>query len=158
MHQNSNAMKSAYTQHLIKLADLNHHETFFAGRCAEWLIEGSYFAIAQYLDTKNVVLLVQHGINFRFPLSVGDIVTFESKVVAAGHSTMTVYTRVYRSNTPDQIAAYGYSTFSYLDENHQSRRHNLRIEPETEEERVLQQEANEYVLESLKHASRGRNY
>ena len=71
---------------------------------------------------------------------------------------MTVYTRVYRSNTPDQIAAYGYSTFSYLDENHQSRRHNLRIEPETEEERVLQQEANEYVLESLKHASRGRNY
>lgn len=151
-------MKSTYAQHLIKNADLNHHETFFAGRCAEWLIESSYFAIAQYLDTKDVVLLVLHGIDFRFPLYSGDIVTFESKVVAAGRSTMTVYTKVYKSNDPDIIDAYGYATFSYLDANHRSRTHGIVISPETEEERLLQQEANELMTESLKHASRSRMY
>ena len=151
-------MKSTIAQHLIKVADLNHHETFFAGRCAEWLIESSYFAINQYLDTKNVVLLVQHGINFRFPLFVGEIVTFESKVVSAGRSTVTVYTKVYKSNDPDTICAYGYCTFSHLDANHQSRPHGLVITPETEEEVALQQEANEIVMESLKRASRNRRY
>ncbi|MCF0200004.1 MAG: acyl-CoA thioesterase [Bacteroidales bacterium] len=151
-------MKSTYAQHLVRGADLNHHETFYAGRCAEWLIESSYFAIAQYLDTKNVVLLVQHGINFRFPIALGDIITFESKIVAAGRSTVTVYTKVYKSNDPDTISAYGFSTFSNLDHNHTSRAHGLVIKPETAEEAALQQEASELVMESLKHASRNRRF
>ena len=46
-------MKATFSQRLIKLADLNHHQTFFAG----------------------------------------NIVTFESKVIAAGHSTLTVFTK-----------------------------------------------------------------
>ena len=57
-------MKSTYSQRLIKLADLNHHQTFFAGRCSEYFLESSYFAVAQYVDTKDTVLLVLHGIDF----------------------------------------------------------------------------------------------
>ena len=90
-------MKSTYSQRLIKLADLNHHQTFFAGRCSEYFLESSYFAVAQYVDTKDTVLLVLHGIDFKFPIFAGDIVTFESKVVHVGRSTLTVYTKMYRS-------------------------------------------------------------
>ena len=75
-------MKSTYSQRLIKLADLNHHQTFFAGRCSEYFLESSYFAVAQYVDTKDTVLLVLHGIDFKFPIFAGDIVTFESKVIS----------------------------------------------------------------------------
>ena len=40
-------MKATYSQRLIKLADLNHHQTFFAGRCSEYFLESSYFAVAR---------------------------------------------------------------------------------------------------------------
>ena len=99
---NNNEMKATYSQRLIKLADLNHHQTFFAGRCSEWFLESSYFAVAQYVDTKDTVLLVLHGIDFKFPIFAGDIVTFESKVVSVGRSTLTVYTKMYRSREPEK--------------------------------------------------------
>lgn len=145
-------MKPAYSQRLIKLADLNHHQTFFAGRCSEWFLESSYFAVAQYVDTKDTVLLVLHGINFRFPIFAGDIVTYESKVVSVGTSTLTVYTKMYRSREPEKTAAEGFATFAYLDEKHHSRPHGIVIEPENDDERALQQEAIELLEESRRRA------
>ena len=145
-------MKATYSQRLIKLADLNHHQTFFAGRCSEWFLESSYFAVAQYVDTKDTVLLVLHGIDFKFPIFAGDIVTFESKVIHVGRSTLTVYTKMYRSREPEKTAADGFATFSYLDENHHSKPHGITITPETEEEKWLQQQALEVLEDSKKRA------
>ena len=150
-------MKPAYSQRLIKLADLNHHQTFFAGRCSEWFLESSYFAVAQYVDTKDTVLLVLHGINFRFPIFAGDIVTYESKVVAAGTSTLTVYTKMYRSRDPENTAAEGFATFAYLDENHHSKPHGVVIEPENDAERALQQVAIDLLEESRRRANAKNN-
>lgn len=150
-------MKSAFSQRLVKLADLNHHQTFFAGRCAEWFLESSYFAVAQYVDTKDTVLMMLHGIDWHFPIFAGDIVTYESKVVAAGHSTLTVFTKMYRSREPEKIAADGFATFSYLDENHKSKPHGIVITPENEEERRLNEAAVQILAESKERAKR-KNY
>ena len=87
-------MKATYSQRLIKLADLNHHQTFFAGRCSEYFLESSYFAVAQYVEPK--------------------------------------------------------------DENHHSRPHGITLEPETEEERFLQQQALE-VMEDSKRRAKAMN-
>lgn len=149
-------MKATYSQRLIKLADLNHHQTFFAGRCSEWFLESSYFAVAQYVDTKDTVLLVLHGIDFKFPIFAGDIVTFESKVIHTGKSTLTVYTKMYRSREPEKVAADGFATFSYLDENHRSKPHGISLTPETEEEQWLQQQALE-VLDDSKRRAKAMN-
>jgi Acyl-CoA hydrolase len=146
-------LKATFSQRLIKLGDLNHHHTFFAGRCSEWFLESSYFAIAQYVSTENAVLFKLHGIDFNFPIFPGDIVTYESKVVANGNSTLTVYTKMYRSNEPEKIAADGFATFSYLDENHHSRHHGIVIEPETEEDIKLNREAKE-LLEAAKNRAK----
>ena len=145
-------MKSTYSQRLIKLADLNHHQTFFAGRCSEYFLESSYFAVAQYVDTKDTVLLVLHGIDFKFPIFAGDIVTFESKVISVGRSTLTVYTKMYRSSEPEKVAADGFATFSYLDESHHSKPHGIVLTPETAEEQWLQQQAKEVMEESKQRA------
>lgn len=150
-------MKSAFSQRLVKLADLNHHQTFFAGRCAEWFLESSYFAVAQYVDTKDTVLMMLHGIDWHFPIFAGDIVTYESKVVAAGHSTLTVFTKMYRSREPEKVAADGFATFSYLDENHKSKPHGIVITPENEEERRLNEAAVLILAESKERAKR-KNY
>ncbi len=150
-------MKSAFSQRLVKLADLNHHQTFFAGRCAEWFLESSYFAVAQYVDTKDTVLMMLHGIDWHFPIFAGDIVTYESKVVAAGHSTLTVFTKMYRSREPEKVAAEGFATFSYLDENHKSKPHGIVITPENEEEKRLNEAAVQILAESKERAKR-KNY
>lgn len=150
-------MKSAFSQRLVKLADLNHHQTFFAGRCAEWFLESSYFAVAQYVDTKDTVLMMLHGIDWHFPIFAGDIVTYESKVVAAGRSTLTVFTKMYRSREPEKVAADGFATFSYLDENHKSKPHGIVITPENEEERRLNEAAVLILAESKERAKR-KNY
>ncbi|MCQ2314042.1 MAG: acyl-CoA thioesterase [Bacteroidales bacterium] len=150
-------MKSAFSQRLVKLADLNHHQTFFAGRCAEWFLESSYFAVAQYVDTKDTVLMMLHGIDWHFPIFAGDIVTYESKVVAAGRSTLTVFTKMYRSREPEKVAADGFATFSYLDENHKSKPHGIVITPENEEERRLNEAAVQILAESKERAKR-KNY
>lgn len=147
-------MKSAFSQRLVKLADLNHHQTFFAGRCAEWFLESSYFAVAQYVDTKDTVLMMLHGIDWHFPIFAGDIVTYESKVVAAGRSTLTVFTKMYRSREPEKVAADGFATFSYLDENHKSKPHGIVITPENEEERRLNEAAVQILAESKERAKR----
>ena len=150
-------MKPTYSQRLIKLGDLNHHNTFFAGRCSEYFLESSYFAIAQYVDTKNAVLMVLHGIDFKFPIHAGDIVTYESKVVANGKSTLTVYTKMYKSNDPSKIAADGFATFAHLNDDNHSTPHGITIVPETEEEKTLNQEALELLEESKVRAKRHLN-
>lgn len=88
----------------------------------------------------------------------GSIITFESKLVAVGRSTLTVYTKVYKSNEPEAITAYGYCTFIYLDDNHASQPHGLVVTPENEEDAALQQEATELLKESLNHAKRNRTF
>ena len=131
------ALPSTQSQRLIKLGDLNHHKTFFAGRCSEWFLESSYYAINQYVDTEFAVCLKLHGMDFRFPIHAGDIITYESKVIAAGRSTLSVYTKVYRSREPEKIACDGFVTFAYVDENTHSRPHGIIITPETDEEKRL---------------------
>lgn len=59
---------------------------------------------------------------------------------------------MYRSREPEKVAADGFATFSYLDENHHSRPHGIVIEPETEEEKFLQQQALEVMEDSKKRA------
>jgi len=128
------ALPSTQSQRLIKLGDLNHHKTFFAGRCSEWFLESSYFAINMFVDTEFAVCLKIHGMDFRFPLYAGDIITYESKLVAAGRSTLSVYTKVYRSREPEKIACDGFVTFAYVDANTRSCPHGITVVPETEEE------------------------
>ena len=73
-----------------------------------------------------------------------------------GRSTLTVYTKMYRSREPEKTAADGFATFSYLDENHRSKPHGITLEPETDEEKWLQQQAIE-VLETSKQRALAMN-
>lgn len=128
---------------LVKSADLNHHGTLFAGRCAEWFVESGFIAVARVLDPKFVVCLKIHGMAFLHPVKAGNVLTFESMIVKAGRSTIKVHIRVFMSDTPDKDYCEGFMTFCYVDENTHSRPHGLVVEPETDEEKRLHQEASE---------------
>ncbi|MCL2132105.1 MAG: acyl-CoA thioesterase [Lentimicrobiaceae bacterium] len=141
-------LKSTITCRLVKSEDLNHHKTLFAGRCAEWFVESSFIAVAAYLPPKEVVCLKIHGMEFLHPVHAGDVLTFESKIVSNGKSTLTVFTRIYNDRTADITFCEGFATFVHVDENTVPKPHGITIEPKTSEEIRLYEEARNLMLVS----------
>lgn len=139
-------LKSVITHRLVKSEDLNHHKTLFAGRCAEWFVESSFIAVASYLAPESVVCLKIHGMEFLHPISAGDILTFESKIVTNGKSTLTAFTRIYKDKTPEMTFSDGFATFVHVDENTKPQPHGIVITPETEEDIRLYNDAKNLIL------------
>ena len=131
-------MKAHKMCRLIKSEDLNHHGTLFAGRMAEWFVEGSFIAAAStYGDPNGIVCLKLHGLKFGTPTNKGDIIELETKVVHVGTTSMTVYGKVTRNGEP-HIMVDGFTTFVCVDEDGNKIPHNLpQPQAETEEEKIL---------------------
>jgi acyl-CoA hydrolase len=128
-------MKKYIASRLIKSEDLNHHGTLFAGRMAEWFIEGSFIAAAMlYGNPENIVCVKMHGLKFSGPATKGDIITLTTRVAYAGTTSITVYGRV-NKNDEESILVEGYVTFVCVDENGKKMPHKLVLpEPESENE------------------------
>jgi acyl-CoA hydrolase len=141
-------MKSIITHRLVKSEDLNHHKTLFAGRCAEWFVETSFMAPATILNPHHIVCLKVHGFEFMHPIHAGDILTFESKIVANGKSTLTTYCRVYNDKTPEKTFCDGFATFVHVNDDTVPQPHNIVFEPQTEEDIRLNAEAKALILKS----------
>jgi acyl-CoA hydrolase len=139
-------LETKISSRLVKSEDLNHHQTLFAGRCAEWFVEASFITVASKLKVDSVVCLKIHGLEFLHPVHAGDILNFESKIISGGKSTLTTYTRVYRNETPDITFCDGFVTFVHVDENTRPQPHGLIIVPETEQEIEMNAKAKQLIL------------
>lgn len=138
-------IKKIVNYKMIKSEDLNHHGTLFAGRCSEWFVESAFITAGSRLDPKHIVCLKVHGLEFLHPMRLGSILGFESRIVHAGHSTMTVYTQVYDMKNEDQKVLDGFVTFCNVDDNSRPTPHGITIELETQEEKDLNAKAAELV-------------
>ena len=126
---------------MIKSEDLNHHGTLFAGRCSEWFVESAFIGAASKLDPKHTVCLKVHGLEFLNPMRLGNILGFESTIVHAGKSTITVYTQVHEIQTTEIKRLDGFITFCFVDKDSKATPHHLNIIAETEEDIALQEKA-----------------
>lgn len=129
-------MKEYKCARLVKSEDLNHHGTLFAGRTAEWFVESAFIAAASLMgDPRNVVCINIHGLIFKSPVQRGEIITFTSKVVNLGKTSITVYAKVY-SELKDMTPVDGYLTFISVDENGHKVPHGLVLDEAKDEEEV----------------------
>ena len=144
------ALEALKTCRLIKSEDLNHHGTLFAGRCAEGFVESGFIAVAAKLDPRTVVCLKIHGMEFLHPVTLGSVLTFESRIVATGRSTIVVYVKSFESKTPDRIYSDGFITFCHVDEHTHACPHGLSASPETPEEIELNLAAKELLARRKK--------
>lgn len=129
-------MKSYENVRLIKGEDLNHHDTLFAGRMAEWFIESAVIAAASTYGKLNIVCFKIHDIKFIAPVQKGEMVTFIHKMIKVGTSSMVVYGKALNSNKNRVLE--GFITFVSVDENGRKVAHNISLEnPETDEELEL---------------------
>lgn len=118
-------MKSFIMSKLVKSEDLNHHGTLFAGRMAEWFIEGGFIAAASTLGRPDSLVCKKlHGLTFALPVNKGEIIKLEAKVVLVGTTSMRVYGKVTKINE-DKTLVDGFITFVCVDEEGKKIAHNL---------------------------------
>ena len=134
-------METVYTYHLVKHEDLNHHGTLYAGRTAEWFVEAGFIAAAKLTHPENVVCLNIHGMQFTQPVSLGEILCFESRVVLAGRTSLMAYIQIIRANG---ILLRGFITFIHVGKDGKPLPHGITITPSTDEEAALQEEARRF--------------
>lgn len=126
------------THHLVKSEDLNHHGTLYAGRTAEWFVESGFIAASSLTRPEETVCLQIHGMMFKSPVHVGEIVAFESKVVYTGRTRIVTYIKVSRK---DQVLVDGFITFIHVDQTGKPMPHGIEITAVTPEDVELQQQA-----------------
>lgn len=132
--------KTVINTRLVKSEDLNHHGTLFAGRTAEWFVESGFFAAASLIDPKRVVCLKIHGMYFTKPARPGQILTFASKVVYTGKSSLVAHIEVSTNDGGDSFVN-GFITFIHVDEKTNAAPHFIEIKPVTEEDKALYEQA-----------------
>jgi len=125
---------------LVKSEDLNHHGTLFAGRSAEWFVEAGFIAAASVLPPENIVCLKIHGMTFTAPIRPGAITRFESKIVQTGRTSLVTYIclKLQGQETP---VLDGFITFVHVNAEGKPQPHGLNLEPKTEEDKRLNQQA-----------------
>ena len=126
------------SQHLIMNEDLNHHGTLYAGRSAEWFVESGFIAAAHFASPENIVCLQIHGMSFKRPVHLGEIVRFESRVALTGRTKIVTYIEM---KAKEDLIVDGFVTFIYVDAEGHPLPHGIQIEPETEEEKAIQERA-----------------
>lgn len=132
--------KSVSTIRLVKSEDLNHHGTLFAGRTAEWFVESGFIAAATILNPKSVVCLQIHGLYFSQPAKPGEILSFVSKVVFAGKSSLVSYIQVVKQDQSEPFVS-GFITFINVNEDTKATPHFIEIVPRTDADKELYEKA-----------------
>ena len=94
---------------------MNLHGTLFAARAAAWLVEAGFAAAAcEHGDTDEIVLQNLQNMSFSKPVKKGTVVRFESRVVYAGSTSLTVAVQAKDAITGEQ-AIEGFITFVTID-------------------------------------------
>jgi acyl-CoA hydrolase len=141
------------TKHMVKGEDLNHHGTLYAGRGVEWMVEAGFIAASSAVGSENIVCMRINSLLFRKPVKKGSIVSYESRIVFAGRTSLTAYVLVKNANTGEFIVD-GFFTYIYVDESAKPQPHGIVIEPETEKEKQLFEAGKQLMEEAKREAFR----
>lgn len=133
------------TYHLVKSEDLNHHGTLYAGRSAEWFVESGFIAAASLTRPENIVCGMIHGMVFKRPIRLGEVIDFESRIVLAGKSRLEAFIEM-RSGAESIVR--GFITFVHVDREGRPLAHGLTVEASTAEEVKLQEQARSLTYQS----------
>lgn len=89
-----NEMKLA-TRHFVRPESLNHHDTAYAGKLADWMIEAAMIGVTKYLGRNdNVVLAAVKEMNVVAPIVAGTILDFGYEVVHLGVTSIVIQVNV----------------------------------------------------------------
>lgn len=126
------------SNHLVKSEDLNHHGTLYAGRSAEWFVESGFIAAAKLKQPENIVCLKIHGMTFSRPVKCGEIVTYNSKIIYAGTTSLVAFVEV---RAEEELVVNGFITFIHVNSESKPVPHGITVTPVSEEDKILYEKA-----------------
>jgi len=87
--------KPTETIRLVTGADLNHHQTLYAGRCVEWAVQSAYIGAESCFETAQpLVFMSIRNFSMRAAVQVGEMVRLQSAVDYVGDSTIGIQVRI----------------------------------------------------------------
>lgn len=132
-------MKNYSTVHLVKSEDLNHHGTLFAARAAAWFVEaGLTPAVVEHGNMDEVVMRNIQNMSFVKPVLKGTMLTLESKIVAAGTTSLTTVVVGKNALSGEQYFE-GYITYVTVNSGLGGKKPHGIVLDETEDEEELRQ-------------------
>ena len=126
------------TYRLVKSEDLNHHGTLYAGRNAEWFVESGFIAAASLTHPQNIVCAMIHGMVFKRPIRLGEVIDFESRIALTGRSRLVAFIEM---KSGGEAIVRGFITFVHVDREGRPLAHGLSVEASTPEEVELREQA-----------------
>lgn len=109
----------------VKLEDLNHHQTLFAGRIAEWFVESSFICAAKAIkSSESLVCAGIRDISITRPVKAGDILDYECTITTTGKTSITVHAILSSGLTGAEIGE-GTAVFVNLDQDGKPEPHGL---------------------------------
>lgn len=114
------------TRHFVRPEALNHHETLYAGRMAEWITEAAMIAVTKMLQkNENVVLAALKEIVIKKPIVAGTILEFFYVVSNLGTTSIEITVSV-KNMLTDEFHAEGSAIFVTVDEKGNKMPHKLK--------------------------------
>ncbi|MBN2308305.1 MAG: acyl-CoA thioesterase [Candidatus Hydrogenedentes bacterium] len=83
------------TRHIVMERDLNAAGNLFGGTMLAWLDEATAISVIERIGYSDFVTVAMDNVNFKAPGHRGDLITFYSRVVKTGSSSIVAETRAY---------------------------------------------------------------
>ncbi|MDR0817546.1 MAG: acyl-CoA thioesterase [Clostridiales Family XIII bacterium] len=144
-------IKEVTLKHFVKGEDLNHHNTLYAGRGIEWMVESGLLASCEAVGSNQIVCMRINSLLFRKPVPKGELVNYAASIVFTGRTSLTAYVKVENSITGEFIVD-GFFTYVYVDGNGKAAPHGITIEPEGDYEQALYNQAEGIMLDAKAHS------
>ncbi len=101
---------------MVEPGDMNHHSTLYAARALQWMVDASFIAAANERGEKEGLVYKNiHQFDFMKSLEGGDIARYETTVVRAGRSSVTMRSGLYNDLT-GELCGEGYLTYVMTEE------------------------------------------
>lgn len=79
------------TLHYVRMEQMNHHGSLYAGILTDWMTEAAFFGIAREIGRKDhIVMRAVQNLQFVQAAGLGTILDFRYEIVKVGKSSLTV--------------------------------------------------------------------
>ena len=78
------------TRQVVRMEHLTRHNNLFGGQLLAWLDEAGYMFIVGKTQYSNIVTVSLNDMSFKEPVNLGDILTFEGKIIKTGDSSIQI--------------------------------------------------------------------
>lgn len=114
------------THHYVRMEQMNHHGSLYAGVLTDWMTEAAFFGVVQVAGCRDhLVMCAVQDFRFAAPAALGDILCFQYELVKVGRTSLSIAVEAHDMLNPEKCIATCQVVFVHTDENGKSSPHGI---------------------------------